>query len=185
MPLLPNPSPATLAARERRARQRQARIEAGWRDGRFRDPSTAPVPPYLAVQRWRLAHRDTARLMDRVYKGMKRSKLFQSAWPQILAYYGGACLCCGSTERVAPDHVLPVRADPVARNILANLQPLCRRCNTWKRDRVEDKRPDAGAWIVATFGDDASKPLHPTGKRARYGHTWTLVVPHTDDTSTV
>jgi hypothetical protein len=176
--LIAHPLPRTLYQRQRRARIRQARLEAGWRDGRYRDPSTAPAPPYLAVQRWRLAHRDEARFRDRIYKGMKRHPLFVRAWPLILAHYGPGCVKCGSMDRVGVDHVQPVLPDPLVRNVLSNMQPLCRSCNTWKRSRVEDYRPDAGAWIVATFGADASVALHNTKPRARYGSNgWKLVKP--------
>lgn len=175
-------TPQALKARERRAHARQLRLEAGWTDGRYRDPSKAPKPPYMAVQRWRLTHRDTARLSDRVYKGMKRNRLFLRAWPEILAHYGGRCLCCGSTDSIAPDHVLPVLDDPITHNVLANLQPLCRRCNSMKRSRPEDYRPDHGAWITATYGDEAAKTLHPTKRRARYGSNgWKLIISNTID----
>ena len=164
-------SPATVSARARRSRQRQERVEAGWRDGRYRDPTATPAAPYVYVSRWRSAHRDSARASDRTSKGMKRNPTFKRAWPLILDHYGAACLKCGSTDRVAPDHVLPVMLDPIARNVLANLQPLCRACNSFKRSRSEDYRPDLGAWIVSQFAELAQIPLHPTKRRPRYGHT--------------
>lgn len=179
-----NTNPATLLQRERRKRLRQAKLEAGWVDGRYRAPSAAPRQPYLAVQRWRFTHRDQARMLDRVYKGMKRNLIFQAAWPRILAHYGGGCIKCGTTERVAPDHVLPVLGDPVARNVLRNLQPLCRHCNGMKRGRSDDYRPDGGAWIETLPSYNVT--LHPTGKRARWGsNQWMYVRPVSKDTSCV
>jgi hypothetical protein len=67
-----------------------------------------------------------------------------------------------------------VRADPDINNVLENLQPLCRSCNAFKRNRAEDYRPDRGAWIVATI-PEAHIVLHPTKRRARYGSNgWAL-----------
>jgi 5-methylcytosine-specific restriction endonuclease McrA len=165
-------NPNTLRMRTYRAKQKAARLAAGWTDKRHGPKPEKRIDPsrtqstYEAVARWRAANTEKARLSDRIYKGMKRSPSFLANWPLIVAHYGGKCLCCGSPE-VAPDHVLSVLEDPDTRDTLANLQPLCRSCNSRKRDDETDYRPDRGAWIRDTLMN-SHVPLHPCG--IRYGH---------------
>jgi hypothetical protein len=56
----------------------------------------------------------------------------------VFAAYGRKCLCCGSVENLAIDHVTPTSRngtdDPT------NLQPLCKRCNSRKGNRTIDYR---------------------------------------------
>lgn len=59
---------------------------------------------------------------------------------QQLAYiYGQRCLCCGSTEALTLDHVVPrSQGGP---NKLTNFQLLCAPCNVAKGDQLIDYRP--------------------------------------------
>jgi len=51
---------------------------------------------------------------------------------QKLAYWGNRCwICNGPQEQV--DHVIPLSKD--GPHCLANLRPICVRCNSRKRDR--------------------------------------------------
>lgn len=52
--------------------------------------------------------------------------------------YGKECLNCGSTDRIALDHVVPVSKG--GENSLKNLQPLCKRCNSKKHAKIIDYR---------------------------------------------
>ncbi len=61
-------------------------------------------------------------------------------WRDILAKYGSACLCCGSTESPTMDHVVPLSLG--GPHDKTNLQPLCALCNAIKRATVADYRFD-------------------------------------------
>jgi 5-methylcytosine-specific restriction endonuclease McrA len=55
--------------------------------------------------------------------------------------YGNVCLRCGRGEvPLTPDHVVPLSLG--GSNWISNIQPLCRRCNSWKNARVMDYRPE-------------------------------------------
>jgi 5-methylcytosine-specific restriction endonuclease McrA len=60
-------------------------------------------------------------------------------WNEILEKYGHKCLKCGSTDRIQPDHVIPLARG--GRNDKSNIQPLCKRCNVRKHAKIEDYRP--------------------------------------------
>jgi hypothetical protein len=52
--------------------------------------------------------------------------------------YGKICLCCGSTENISLDHIVPVSKN--GKNKLNNLQPLCVSCNSSKSTEIIDYR---------------------------------------------
>lgn len=57
----------------------------------------------------------------------------QEQWEELLADAGHKCLCCGSTEQITCDHIVPVSLDGT--NAISNLQPLCKSCNSSKGAR--------------------------------------------------
>jgi len=59
-------------------------------------------------------------------------------WEALLASYGGLCLACGTTEKVRPDHVIPLSKG--GGSDISNLQPLCGRCNLLKGTKIIDYR---------------------------------------------
>jgi len=46
---------------------------------------------------------------------------------------GPACACCGTTEKLVVDHIVPISRG--GSDDIANLQILCRRCNASKGAR--------------------------------------------------
>ena len=54
--------------------------------------------------------------------------------------YGHVCLCCGNCFRrgLTADHVIP--ASRGGKNVLSNIQPLCRTCNARKGSKALDYR---------------------------------------------
>lgn len=48
------------------------------------------------------------------------------------------CLCCGSSENLSIDHIIPVIKNGA--NDLSNLQTLCKSCNSKKCDKIIDYR---------------------------------------------
>ncbi len=59
-------------------------------------------------------------------------------WNVLLDKTGRRCLRCGSEADLTKDHVVPLSRGGT--HDIENLQPLCRRCNSWKNDRVIDFR---------------------------------------------
>src|SRR5215469_5664939 len=59
-------------------------------------------------------------------------------WKAILTKYGNKCLCCGGTERLLADHVIPLKRG--GKHSLDNIQPLCWSCNTAKGLLLTDYR---------------------------------------------
>lgn len=64
----------------------------------------------------------------------------------LVEAYGGKCLCCGvadgprqSATEIVRDHIVPISKG--GSNAISNIQPLCRACNTRKRDGIIDYRP--------------------------------------------
>lgn len=69
------------------------------------------------------------------YPGQLRTE----EWIELICYFGGACLGCGNNKKIpVPDHVIPLHSG--GPNIIANLQPLCRSCNSRKRINWVDYR---------------------------------------------
>lgn len=117
-----------------------------------------------AVKAWRDKHRKSFNDEQRQSLQLRRSLAARVAWPVIVAHYGSRCLCCGADRTLCMDHVIPLSAN--GPNLLTNLQPLCRACNTFKGScPVPDKdyRPDSGAWIaeLARLNPWLVEPLPP------------------------
>ena len=108
---------------------------------------------YEAVKAWRSRNRDDANACGNQYKRMQRCLIYTGAWGAISRHYGGCVGCPGEYDGCSYviDHVAPLLPDDESRNCLANLQPLCFRCNLKKSKRTVDWRPDKGAWILQTF----------------------------------
>jgi len=59
-------------------------------------------------------------------------------WQDLCRKHGNKCLCCGSKERLYPDHVIPVSKGGTS--FISNIQPLCASCNSRKHTRATDYR---------------------------------------------
>lgn len=66
-------------------------------------------------------------------RGPRRKPFSKELRAKILERDGSRCSACDATTDLAIDHIIPVRAGGT--NDPANLQVLCRRCNSAKRDR--------------------------------------------------
>lgn len=62
-------------------------------------------------------------------------------WRAMLDWFGRVCLCCGGTNDLTRDHVVPTTEG--GSNWISNLQPLCRSCNTRKQVKTIDYRDPA------------------------------------------
>ncbi len=65
-----------------------------------------------------------------------------SEWQALCNRHGRVCLCCGRTgtrhNPITRDHVIPIRWG--GRNTIDNIQPLCKSCNSRKKDKTIDYR---------------------------------------------
>ena len=60
-------------------------------------------------------------------------------WLDLCSRYGNKCLCCGRDDvALTVDHVVPLSKG--GSNDIANIQPLCKSCNSKKRVSVIDYR---------------------------------------------
>ena len=71
-----------------------------------------------------------------------------SEFKDLCCHFGNKCLCCGRNDvKLTADHVVPVSRGGTSN--IENIQPLCRACNSSKRDRIIDYRPNKGIgrWV--------------------------------------
>ena len=63
-------------------------------------------------------------------------------WRALCEAYGRKCLCCGHSgtrhNPITRDHVIPVRWG--GSDEIGNIQPLCKSCNSRKKDKTVDYR---------------------------------------------
>lgn len=59
-------------------------------------------------------------------------------WRALCEWFGNVCLCCGVAEKLSRDHVVPLNKGGA--NAIANLQPICVRCNSAKQTKIIDYR---------------------------------------------
>lgn len=85
----------------------------------------------------RAAHR-RSEAQRRAQKAGAGGRVSAADWRAVIDILGGACLCCGSSDKPTQDHVVPLsKGGP---HHPRNLQPLCRRCNERKQARTFDYR---------------------------------------------
>lgn len=66
-------------------------------------------------------------------------------WNFLLEYSHYKCMCCGSSESLSLDHIVPISRG--GKNTFQNIQVLCRRCNSTKSAKTIDYRP-AGLRVI-------------------------------------
>jgi len=104
---------------------------------------SVPTFEALAEEQRREANDASSRRYERMLSaaGKATKGQIRARWE----YYGDKCYICG-TEAEATDHVKPLAKD--GSNWPANLRPICKRCNSKKRDKwpydIEQARRKAG-----------------------------------------
>lgn len=110
------------------------------RQSRERHPAT--VKEY--ARRYRKARPDVISAVTQRRRARKRNapgSFTAGEWNALCALYDHRCLCCGKDEpeiTLVPDHVVPLARG--GSNHIANIQPLCVRCNSRKHTRIIDYR---------------------------------------------
>lgn len=83
------------------------------------------------------------KLLRRVTEARRRSRYNGSytvkEWKNLLEFYGNVCLCCGLAKPLHADHVIPLSKGGT--NVIGNIQPLCKSCNSAKSTKSTDYRP--------------------------------------------
>lgn len=111
---------------------------ADWRE-RNRDKDRA------ASIRWRKANPDAYRAIQWRRKARMKGnggEFTMQEWQDLKARYDYRCLRCGASEPeivLTVDHVIPIARGGL--NVIENIQPLCRACNSSKNARATDYRP--------------------------------------------
>lgn len=116
------------------------------------------IERYRAYSRkYNKTHPDVAR----AYKARSRAAKLASGggytvaeWTALCAKYGNVCLCCGEQTNLAADHIIPVTL-PYSTSHISNIQPLCKSCNSSKRNRTIDYRPDKSCLLRRTVRRNA------------------------------
>jgi 5-methylcytosine-specific restriction endonuclease McrA len=76
--------------------------------------------------------------LRRIREAFAEGRHSEQEWRTLVERLGGRCLRCGTQADLTKDHVVPLSRG--GSNRLENLQPLCRRCNSGKHERIIDFR---------------------------------------------
>ena len=108
-----------------------------------------------ASRRWKKNNRERANEYNKRWAkanpeaGRRTLRRWLQATPEgLIEHYGHRCLCCNRDDvKLTADHVIPVSKGGTSN--IDNIQPLCKSCNSKKRDKSIDYRPGKGLgrWI--------------------------------------
>ena len=104
-----------------------------------------------SVRRYALNHPDKIRAKNNVRRTRKTEaggSYTGAEWKELIEHYGNKCLCCARSDvKLTVDHIVPVSKGGTSN--IENIQPLCQTCNTRKKDKTIDYRPESGLgrWI--------------------------------------
>ena len=77
---------------------------------------------------------------DGIFERLNSSFYLTPEWKRVrrmvLKNYGGVCMKCGSSDRIAVDHILPRSLYPELELSYDNLQVLCLTCNSQKSNEI-------------------------------------------------
>jgi 5-methylcytosine-specific restriction endonuclease McrA len=94
-------------------------------------------------RRWEENNPDRARAKVLIANHKRRTdngSFTAEEWNALCVKYENRCLCCGQAGiLMTVDHVVPISAG--GSNSISNIQPLCRRCNSRKKNQIIDYRP--------------------------------------------
>ena len=98
-----------------------------------------------ATKKWRLAHPERHVEAQRNYRAKKKNsvgKVSTKEFRELVEQYDFRCLKCGLSEsaltEITMDHVIPISRG--GDNVIENIQPLCRNCNSSKYTKILDYR---------------------------------------------
>lgn len=102
----------------------------------------------------RTRDRDKANASKRASEATRRArkakaicKVKKTDYENLSKILGSNCLCCGSSENIQWDHVVPLAKG--GEHSVNNLQPLCRKCNEKKQANIADYRTgQQKVWVI-------------------------------------
>lgn len=65
---------------------------------------------------------------------LRSGKIDVADWNKMLAENNYSCVHCGAQDDITQDHIIPLSKGGL--NVIENIQPLCRSCNSKKRDKL-------------------------------------------------
>lgn len=103
-------------------------------------------------RKWVRANRDAHRMHWHARRARERQaegSYTAKEWRALCDWFGGYCLRCGAHSFLTIDHVIPLIKGGA--NHIGNLQPLCKSCNSIKREQTSDYRDpiQLGAFLAS------------------------------------
>lgn len=113
--------------------------------------STNATKKRAQVKEWTAANRELKASYQRMWRAANleqkkayyhRRRAVESAvqgsftgeeWAELCAYYDNRCVCCNKSDVLTMDHIIPITW-PGTSNYISNIQPLCKSCNSAKRN---------------------------------------------------
>lgn len=105
-------------------------------------------------RKWLAKNMDKRRATALRYARRKRGggeMVSEEEMKELFRMFGNACACCGSEDALEADHIIPLKKG--GRNIIGNLQILCRSCNAKKHVETRDFR---SLEMTAKYSKEAS-----------------------------
>lgn len=94
-----------------------------------------------AKRKWLAKNMDKRRATALRYARRKRGggeSVADEEWKRLCNMFDNRCACCGEAKPLEADHIVPLKKG--GRNVIENLQPLCRACNARKHTSIVDYR---------------------------------------------
>jgi len=89
---------------------------------------------------WAVANPDSIRQLSLEGTNRRNARLkgaegshTREEWMALVERCGHKCVCCGERKKLTRDHIIPILAG--GSDYIANIQPLCRECNSSKGNR--------------------------------------------------
>lgn len=111
-----------------------------------------------ASGKWKNGKSSSTTRYERLAAARQKGTHTALEWESLLNFCGSKCLKCGAAETLK-DHIVPLYQG--GSDAIANLQPLCRSCNSAKGADAQDRRPAGWENAVKSI-IDACLPQQPT-----------------------
>ena len=90
---------------------------------------------YLNVRKWQLANPEKRAAYENARRAKRASNQSYLITDKFLLHlYNSNCVFCGKSETITADHIIPVSRG--GSDSEGNLQPLCKSCNSSKKDKT-------------------------------------------------
>jgi 5-methylcytosine-specific restriction endonuclease McrA len=87
------------------------------------------------VMSWRSRNpRKPALYMQRRRAKKNQNGIFEISNLELKRLYESPCAQCGNKQEITIDHIIPISRG--GRHAIGNLQPLCKHCNSSKKDKL-------------------------------------------------